>query len=636
MSEVQSRARILKRFGAGALSFGAVSAEVQRDLILAMRELGGRSNSGEGGENPYYFTDGITATTKQIASARFGVTAEYIISGRELQIKVAQGAKPGEGGQLMSVKVLPEIARARYSLPHVDLISPPPLHDVYSIEDLKELIYELKQIHLTAEISVKLVSGSSIGTIAVGVAKAGADIIHIAGGDGGTGAATLGSMKHAGLPMEFGLVEAHGALVENRLRSSVQLRVDGGLLTGRDVVIAAILGAEGFEFGKLLLVAQGCAMARICEKNTCPTGIATHDPKYKAKYRGTKDHIVRLLQQIADEVRGHLADMGIGSLEELIGRTDLLTIAARHADFVRQRKLELSRFLSSPRRHSGPAIKRYVEGISDLNKQILEDTRKALATREPAAFAYDITTADRAVPATLCGEIARSTYAERLRGNFAGATTAQAGGIDLTFRGSAGQGFGVFLVEGLRVTLLGEANDSVCKTMSGGMAVIRPSPAAMFRPEENAVIGNCALYGATGGKLFVHGLAGDRFAVRNSGAVAVVEGAGLHACEYMTRGTVVVLGKVSYNAGAGMTGGTLFLDRKYADFVNPHYLLPVALQQEDAATLRSLLQEYWQNTNSMPARALLDQWEQTLQNFAAFVPVSVAASRQSRAAAESP
>ncbi|HJV49121.1 MAG TPA: glutamate synthase-related protein, partial [Geothrix sp.] len=342
LTEVEPRSAIFKRFGAGAMSFGAVSAESQRDLIRAMEALGGRSNSGEGGENPYYWTEGLTASTKQVASARFGVTAEYLVSGQEIQIKVAQGAKPGEGGQLMKVKVDETIAKARFSLPGVDLISPPPLHDIYSIEDLKELIYELKQVHPAAKISVKLVSGTGIGTIAVGVAKAGADILYIAGGDGGTGAATLGSMKHAGLPWEIGLVEAHQTLRENRLRDQVELRVDGGLLTGKDIVTAAILGAEGFEFGKLLLVAEGCVMARICEKNTCPAGIATHDPKFKARYTGSPEAVERMLTHIAEDARRHLAALGASSLAEIRDRTDLLTVSPEHAAFVRDRKLDLS------------------------------------------------------------------------------------------------------------------------------------------------------------------------------------------------------------------------------------------------------------------------------------------------------
>ena len=614
LEEVEPAERILATFGSGAMSFGAVSAESQRDLILAMREVGGRSNSGEGGENPYYYSDGVTASAKQVASARFGVTAEYLVTGHELQIKVAQGAKPGEGGQLMKIKVDADIARARYSMPGVDLISPPPLHDIYSIEDLKELIFELRQVHPEAVISVKLVSGASIGPVAVGVVKAGADIIYIAGGDGGTGAATLGSMKHAGLPFEFGLLEAHRTLVENGLRESVELRADGGLLTGRDLVVAALLGAQGFDFGKLLLVAEGCVMARICEKNTCPAGIATHDPKFKARYQGNKDHIVRLLKLLAEDVRRHLADLGVRSLKELTGRNDLLLPAARHAAFLSQRKLHLTRFLAQATPYSGHALLRPVTGVSELNQRILEATRAAVDSHMDVQADFEITTLDRATLATLSGSLARrQAQARRTPG------AAYPGTLDLTFRGSAGQGFGVFLVEGIHATLWGEANDSVAKGMSGGRIVVRPSAQSRLVPEENAILGNCALYGATGGTLHVLGLAGDRFAVRNSGATAVVEGAGLHACEYMTRGTVLFLGAVSHNAGAGMTGGKFYLDRRYDAFVNVNYVHACALGPEEAQDLRPLLEAH-ATLGSRTARAFLDDWAGTLGRFAAYVP----------------
>ncbi|BDU74295.1 glutamate synthase large subunit [Mesoterricola silvestris] len=603
LEEVEPAPAILARFGAGAMSFGAVSAESQRDLILAMREVGGRSNSGEGGENPYYYTDGITATTKQVASARFGVNAEYLVTGRELQIKVAQGAKPGEGGQLMAVKVDASIARARFSMPGVDLISPPPLHDIYSIEDLKELIYELRQVHPGALISVKLVSGVALGTIAVGVAKAGADILYIAGGDGGTGAATLGSMKHAGLPVEFGLAEAHRALAENGLRGQVELRADGALLTGRDIVVAALLGAEGFDFGKLLLVAEGCIMARVCEKNTCPAGIATHDPKYKARYRGSKDQVVRLLRHLAEDVRAQLAAMGARTLGELAGRTDLLATSARHAEWLSQRKLHLDRFLVPPTPFRARGAGAGGEEVSPLNRRILEDALKGGGE----ALAYPISTRDRAVLATLSGRMATPG-------------SAPLGPFRFTFQGSAGQGFGVFLVDGIEAVLFGEGNDSVAKGMGGGRIVVRPWARSSFAPEENAIIGNCALYGATGGTLHVHGLAGDRFAVRNSGATAVAEGAGLHACEYMTRGTVAFLGRISGNAGAGMTGGKIFVDRQYEACVNANYVRAEALDEADALEFRLLLEDYAGTTSSRTALALLEDWGRTRERFAKFVP----------------
>ncbi|HJW73346.1 MAG TPA: glutamate synthase large subunit [Geothrix sp.] len=621
LQEVEPRAEVLARFGAGAMSFGAVSAESQRDLILAMEAMGGRSNSGEGGENPYYWTDGLTASTKQVASARFGVTAEYLISGQEIQIKVAQGAKPGEGGQLMKVKVDTAIARARFSLPGVDLISPPPLHDIYSIEDLKELIYELKQVHPAARISVKLVSGTGIGTIAMGVAKAGAEIIYIAGGDGGTGAATLGSMKHAGLPWEFGLLEAHRALRENRLRDQVELRVDGGLLTGKDIVTAAILGAEGFEFGKLLLVAEGCIMARICEKNTCPAGIATHDPKFKARYQGSPEAVARMLTHLAEDVRRHLAALGLASLADLQDRTDLLAIAPAHAAFVRDRKLDLSAFLEAPPLlEAGDAAVFVPEGIGLLNQQLIEAARPFLEFGGEHQLTFTISTEDRGVLATLAGEIAMGIRERRRTGG----DPAVPGLLRITFAGSAGQGFGAFLTEGLHVTLLGEANDSVGKSMSGGTLVLRPGPDATYTPEENAILGNGALYGATAGRFLARGLAGDRFAVRNSGASAVVEGAGHHACEYMTRGAVAILGPVLANAGAGMTGGCLFLRREHETRINSDYLTPIAWRPQEEMQFRGLLEVHAAETGSATASALLANWTDTLESFSPFVPVAVA------------
>jgi glutamate synthase domain-containing protein 2/glutamate synthase domain-containing protein 1/glutamate synthase domain-containing protein 3 len=628
LTQVQPLEDVLRRFGAGAMSFGAISAEAQRDIIKAMRAIGGRSNSGEGGENPYYYIDGTTASIKQIASARFGVTAEYLVSGQGFQIKIAQGAKPGEGGQLMGVKVNPDIARARHSNPNVDLISPPPLHDLYSIEDLKQLIYELKQIKPDALVNVKLVSGANIGTIAVGVAKAGADVIHISGHDGGTGAAPLSSMKHAGLPWELGLVEAHQALLRNNLRRHVLLRVDGGLSTGEDVVIASMLGADEFEFGKLLLVAQGCVMARICEKNTCPTGIATHDPKFKAKYKGTVDQIVRMLQILAEDVRTQLSKLGVASLDQLMGHFELLEVNSAHAELLRARGIELSGLLEgvTPQPMQRTPLLPVLPG--KLNAQIVADCQDAIEHGKSVSHSYRICTSDRAVLATLSGVLATRVHLARIqRISELGGTSdthdlqlPAAGAINLTFTGSAGQGFGVFMVKGLHVTLQGEANDSVGKTMSGGTLIIRPYPEARFDPTQNSIIGNCALYGATGGLVFVHGLAGDRFAVRNSGAIAVVEGTGLHACEYMTNGTVLILGKASYNVGAGMTGGRLYLRQEYEKFVNQNYLLPVELEAEDEQELRSLIEQHHAATGSARAGYLLEHWEEERSLFRLYLP----------------
>ncbi|MCC5925020.1 MAG: glutamate synthase large subunit [Bacteroidetes bacterium] len=625
LETVQSQADILKTFGSGAMSFGAISAESQRDIFLAMKEIGGRSNSGEGGENPYYFTEGITASAKQVASARFGVTAEYLVSGDEFQIKIAQGAKPGEGGQLMGVKVNEDIAKARYANVGVDLISPPPLHDIYSIEDLKELIYELKQLKPDAKVNVKLVAGANIGTIAVGVAKAGADVIHVSGGDGGTGAATLTSMKHAGLPFEFGLVEVHKALIANNLRKNVKLRTDGGLHTGKDIVVAAILGAEEFEFGKLLLVAEGCVMARICEKNTCPTGIATHDPKFKAKYKGHKDHVVTTLKYIAEDVRRYLSKVGVESLDKLRGRTDLLKVHDKHGDLVSTRHLDLSFFLGESTQDNSERTNLYFEGVNELNKTLVDECKDAIISQGSVALKHRIFTTDRAALATLSGEIARKIHTERLDKIKAGDPSHEHvrfdGKIDIEFTGSAGQGFGVFMVEGISTTLYGEANDSVCKAMSGGLAVIRPNKAATFKPEENAIIGNCTMYGATGGKLYVNGLAGDRFAVRNSGATAIVEGTGLHACEYMTNGLVMILGNTSSNIGAGMTGGKLYIYGDQDANINKNYIDQVPLNDEDERELKDLLEDYLKKTNSNRANSILNGWNDLKTGFRKYLPL---------------
>ncbi len=631
IEDVQPRTEILRRFGSGAMSFGAISAEAQRDLIRALDQVGGRSGSGEGGENPYYFQEGTTASTKQVASGRFGVTAEYLMAGREIEIKVAQGAKPGEGGQLMAVKVDAAIAKARHSLPHVDLISPPPLHDIYSIEDLRQLIYELKQLKPGVPVVVKLVSGANIGTIAAGVVKAGADVVQVSGGDGGTGAASLSSMKHAGLPWELGLAEVHATLVEQSLREHCLLRVDGGLQTGLDLVIAALLGAEEFSFGKLLLVAEGCIMARVCEKNTCPRGIATHDPKYKKKYRGSVEQVVSLLNYLAEDVRRHLARIGHTRLEGVVGKADLLKIDPRFEKLVVERGLDLSALMVArphERGHRGPLLR---EGVNRLNERLVEDFEPGLRRGETIEQRYRIKSTDRAILTTLSGAIAAHTHRDRRsaasRGDHSAleaAWTLPPGRGQISFVGSAGQGFGAFLVEGLDVRLEGEANDSVAKSMSGGRLTIYPPSAATFAPESNAIIGNAALYGATGGTLFVCGLAGDRFAVRNSGATAVVEGVGLHACEYMTNGRVVILGQVSYNIGAGMTGGVLYMPETQRTWINREYLTDEPLEDTDADELRTLIQQYQECTGSITAAGLLQDWARTRQSFRRFVPIKQA------------
>ena len=503
------------------------------------------------------------------------------------------------------------------------------MHDIYSIEDLKQLIFELKQVNPDAPVNVKLVAGANIGTIAVGVAKAGADVIHISGTDGGTGAASLSSMKHAGLPFEFGLIEVHHALLDNNLRSSIKLRTDGGLHTGKDIVMAAMMGADEFDFGRLLLVAEGCVMARICEKNTCPVGIATHNPRFKAKYKGTKDHVVTMLKYIAQDVRRHLATIGLQSIEDVIGRTDLLTIADKHRELVSSRRLDLSAILRESRTiDRTDTYHPFSEGISPMNQQIVDDSLEAIKSNTSVLLEYDISTADRAATATLSGILAlrESKHLTALLKGTANETTPEPyhATINIHFKGSAGQGFGAFLTDHIHLRLEGEANDSVCKTMHGGKSVIVPSIQSRFNPSENVIIGNCALYGATGGTMYVNGQAGDRFAVRNSGATAVVEGAGLHACEYMTNGTVVILGKTDGNIGSGMTGGTLFTLDCRDSHINPDYITKVAISEEDIDYLHDLLKDYVRETNSRTVSALLADWEGKNLRFCKYIPVNIA------------
>jgi glutamate synthase domain-containing protein 3 len=607
LPEVEPASEILRRFGSGAMSFGAISAEAQRDIFVAMRRVGGRCNSGEGGENPYYFIDGTTAVTKQVASARFGVNAEYLASASEIEIKIAQGAKPGEGGQLMGVKVDEHIARARHASVGVDLISPPPLHDIYSIEDLKQLIYELQQVCPGTPVCVKLVAGPAIGTIAVGVVKAGAAVVQISGADGGTGAAPVSSMKHAGWPWELGLDDVHKALTEHGLRDEVRLRVDGGLASARDVVLAAALGADEFGFGKLLLVAQGCIMARICETNRCPTGIATHDPKFKAKYKGSPDEIESFVRGLADGVREELAALGLRRLDDLVGQRRFLRAKTRFRELVERLGIDLGRLLEPVA--VATRSTRIEADSNPLNRRIVADVVPRLGG-ERVELAYAVCSRDRAIGAGLAGELGRRAHRARMA-DLDGKTPNwrsydPPGSIVLRFTGSAGQGFAAFNCGGVEMQLCGEANDAVAKSMSSGRVIVRPPGDAGFVPEQSVIVGNCCLYGATGGTLFVHGLAGDRFAVRNSGAVAVVEGVGLHACEYMTGGTVVILGALSANAGAGMTGGELFMPARELPAINPALVVPNEPTHEEAERLQAILRDYADATGSVTARALLD------------------------------
>jgi len=632
LADVEPAGEIVRRFCVSAMSHGALSREAHETLAIAMNRLGARSNSGEGGEDPSRFrrpTEGewTGSAIKQVASARFGVTPGYLVSADELEIKIAQGSKPGEGGQLPAHKVTAEIARLRHCTPGITLISPPPHHDIYSIEDLAELIYDLRQINPDARIAVKLVAEAGVGTIAAGVVKAGADVIHLSGHDGGTGASPLGSIKHAGVPWELGLAEIQRVLRANDLRGRVVLRVDGGLKTGRDVVVAAMLGADEFGFGTPALIALGCVMARQCHLNTCPVGIATQREDLRARFRGKPEYVVAFFLSVAEHVRRLLARLGFRRLEEIIGRSDLLVAqppvlsactlpASQQAGTQAGHRLDLS-FVIEGSPPAGPRARRFVRRVigreAVLDETILREVIPAVEREDSIRLAFEITNTHRAVGAKLAGEIARR-YGDR---GLSGRT------IEITFRGTAGQSFGAFCLPGLRFTLIGEANDYVGKGMAGGEIVIRPSESARFVWHENVIVGNTVLYGATGGRLFIAGRAGERFAVRNSGAVAVVEGVGDHGCEYMTGGTVVVLGDVGFNFAAGMTGGIAVVydeHKKLISRMNGELVSLATLDLDDRVWLRDLLGDYCDATGSPRARRLLDSWEESVAFFVKVVP----------------
>jgi glutamate synthase (ferredoxin) len=613
LDEVEPVEEILRRFSGGAMSHGALSAEAHETIAIAFNRLGGRSNSGEGGEDPARFRTHRNSAIKQVASGRFGVTAEYAVYADELQIKIAQGSKPGEGGQIPAHKVTEEIARLRNTQPGVSLISPPPHHDIYSIEDLAQLVFDLKEVNPEADVSVKLVASAGVGVIAAGVAKAHADVVHVAGADGGTGASPLPSIKHAGAPWELGLAETQQALVWNGLRGRVRVRVDGGFKTGRDVVVAALLGADEFSFGTSLLLAEGCLMVRSCHLDTCPVGIASQRPELRAKFAGTPEMVEAYLRFVAQEVRELLGSMGLRSLDDAVGRVDLLR--QRRTGELSADALDLTPLLG----RAGAGHARYVgepvPHTGDRLGSVLHDTGKAAIDEarlvEPA---FAITNADRTVGARLSGAIAK-----------AAGSRSPSGRIRARFEGAAGQSFGAFLAAGVELDLQGEANDYVGKSMSGGRIVITPPADDEGEP---CLVGNVALYGATGGELYCAGSAGERFAVRNSGAVAVVEGVGDHACEYMTRGTVVVLGHHGRNLGAGMTGGEAFLLDPDARLVNAELVALVDLEAEDEERLVRLLERHLRVTGSARAASLLAEPQELAGRFRRLVPRSVAVDRE--------
>ncbi|WP_457621565.1 glutamate synthase large subunit [Persephonella sp.] len=619
VDEVEPAEEIVKRFVGAAMSIGALSKEAHETIAEAMNRVGAKSNSGEGGEDPARYGTIKNSKIKQVASGRFGVTAEYLNSAEEIEIKIAQGAKPGEGGQLPGKKVNAYIAFLRRARPGTTLISPPPHHDIYSIEDLAQLIYDLKMINPKAKVIVKLVAETGIGTIASGVAKAFADIIHISGHDGGTGASPLVSIKNAGTIWELGLSEVQRVLIENDLRDRVRLRVDGQIKTGRDIIIGALLGAEEFGLGTSLMVAEGCVMARQCHLNTCPVGVATQDERLREKFPGQPEHVIRYLMFLAQDVRQWLADMGYKHLDDIIGRVDLIKPKIP-ADHYKAKFVDLGYILKDP----DPTGKKPRRAMKDRNdppskpfdEEILKDALPYIEKQENFAGFYVIKNVYRTVGTRIAHEITKRYGDKGLR----------LSKIELNLVGTAGQSFGAFCVPGLNLILIGDANDYVGKGMTGGLIVLKPPKEFKGNPHENVIMGNTCLYGATGGQLFASGIAGERFAVRNSGATAVVEGVGDHGCEYMTNGTVVILGKTGVNFGAGMTGGVAYVydpDGEMERNINSSYVFIDEMDEEDIEEIKRLVTKHKAYTESKIAAKILDNFDEEINNFVKISPVEI-------------
>lgn len=629
----------MKHFVTGAMSFGALSKEAHEAMALAMNALGARSNTGEGGEDNERFhstQDGISLSskTKQVASGRFGVTTEYLVNAEEIQIKVAQGAKPGEGGQLPGFKVNEVIAKTRHSIPGISLISPPPHHDIYSIEDLAQLIFDLKNVNPKAAISVKLVAESGVGTIAAGVAKAKADLIVISGAEGGTGASPASSMRFAGISPEIGLSETQQTLVKNGLRGQVRLQVDGQLKSGRDIILMALLGAEEFSFGTAALIVLGCVMMRKCNLNTCPMGVATQDPKLRAHFRGSYKYLINYFRFLAEEVREYLAEMGYTSLNDIIGHTELIVrkkdeeiVPTEGSDAVEpevaksiKEKADLLDFSRLLHRETGHcSLYHTTEQIHDLDnvldQQLIRGAQRAIENQEEVNLDFAIKNTDRAAGVMLSGMIAEK-YGE------AGLPDKT---VNVKFKGSAGQSFGAFLVKGVDFKLEGETNDYFAKGLSGGRVSILPPIRSNFSAEDNIIAGNTGLYGATSGELYINGKVGERFGVRNSGAIAVIEGAGDHCCEYMTGGRVVVLGETGRNFAAGMSGGVAYVWDKNHNFDYFCNMDMVEINLVEDSTYRKelheLIRQHYLYTGSKLARTMLDDWNHYVEDFIQVVPI---------------
>jgi glutamate synthase (NADPH/NADH) large chain len=622
IDEVEPIEKIMKRFVTGAMSYGSISREAHETLAVAMNRIGGRSNTGEGGEDPARFVprengDSARSAIKQVASGRFGVTTEYLVNADELQIKIAQGAKPGEGGQLPGYKVDQIIAKTRYSIPGITLISPPPHHDIYSIEDLAQLIFDLKNVNPRARISVKLVSESGIGTIAAGVTKAGADLITISGYEGGTGASPTSSIKHAGLPLELGLAETQQTLVMNNLRRKVMLQADGQLKSGKDIIIAALLGAEEFGLATSALIVLGCVMMRKCHLNTCPVGVATQNPELRKRFHGEADNLVTFFSFLAEEVREQLAELGYTKMDDIIGRFDLLE-RNHDIDHWKIKNLDLSGLLTLPKESAVNAIHcvdlqdHKIDHVLDL--ELIAEAKNAITTKQPVHIQKAIHNTDRTTGAMLSGKIATLYGAEGL----------PEGTINCLFNGSAGQSFGAFLMPGVELRLEGDSNDYLGKGLSGGRIIVVPPTGSTFESDKNIIIGNTVLYGATKGEIYISGVAGERFGVRNSGANAVVEGVGNHGCEYMTGGRVVVLGTTGSNFAAGMSGGIAYVLDEKGDF--DYYcnmgMVELSLVEDrvDVHELNGLIARHYFFTKSKKAKMILDDFEKYLPMFIKIIP----------------
>jgi glutamate synthase domain-containing protein 2/glutamate synthase domain-containing protein 3 len=622
IEEVEAVESIVKRFATGAMSYGSISQEAHETLAIAMNRLGGKSNTGEGGEDPARYKrdpngDWRRSAVKQVASARFGVTSEYLVNATDLQIKMAQGAKPGEGGQLPGHKVYPWIAKVRHATPGVGLISPPPHHDIYSIEDLAQLIYDLKNSNPLARIHVKLVATAGVGTVAAGVAKAHSDVVLISGHDGGTGASPLTSIKHGGIPWELGLAETQQVLMMNKLRDRIVVQVDGQLKTGRDVVVAALMGAEEFGFATAPLVVSGCVMMRVCHLNTCPVGVATQDPELRKQFTGKPEFVENFFRFIAQEVREYMAQLGFRTMDEMIGRIERLNVRAA-VDHWKAKGLDYSAILHQP---DVPAdaprrcVTKQDHGLEEaLDNELISQCANALERGTPVSLRLPIRNVHRTVGTMLGYEITRRHGAQGLPDDT----------IKIKFTGSAGQSFGAFVPRGVTLELEGDSNDYIGKGLSGGKIIVYPPKSATFIPEANIAVGNVALYGATSGEAYIRGVAGERFAVRNSGALAVVEGVGDHACEYMTGGRVVVLGKTGRNFAAGMSGGVAYVldvTGRFGSRCNQEMVDLEPLDDfEDIELVRSLIRTHIAHTGSDYAARILEGWGDMAPMFVKIMP----------------